>query len=214
MSASSVSPSLNALVASLRRQEPSSLLSADDLDRWLGQAKLLKARPGQQLLHPKQLQDRIYLVMQGMVRLLAPLDQREVITLDRRGPGQFLGWVSLLRAASCEWVSASEETQLLALPADGFLRGIQTSSAFGDWFAEKAHPQEAFVVSSASLELQVSRPDDWRELLQRQWPQARVVPVAQGATFSPPASITVRYLIGGRKGVACTGMPHRAHANA
>ena len=173
-------------MASLRRQQPFSLLSPDDLNRWLGRAKLLKMRPGQQLLKPNQLQNRIYLVMRGTVRLLVQLDEREVITLDRRGAGQFLGWVSLLRAEPCEWVSASEETQVLALPAEDFLDGIQTSPAFGDWFAQKVHPQEAFAVASAALELQVSRPDDWRELLQRQWPQARVVPVAQGTAFTRP----------------------------
>ena len=108
-------------MASFRRQQPFSLLSPDDLNRWLGRAKLLKMRPGQQLLKPNQLQNRIYLVMRGTVRLLVQLDEREVITLDRRGAGQFLGWVSLLRAEPCEWVSASEETQVLALPAEDFL---------------------------------------------------------------------------------------------
>ena len=177
-------------MASLRRQQPFSLLAPDDLNRWLGQAKLLKMRPGQQLLKPNQLQNRIYLVMRGTVRFLAQLDEREVITLDRRGAGQFLGWVSLLRAEPCEWVSASEETQMLALPAEHFLNGIQTTPAFADWFAQKVHPQEAFVVASAALELQVSvRTDDWRELLQRQWPQARVVPVAQGTSFIRPAGM-------------------------
>ena len=140
-------------MASLRRQQPFSLLPPDDLNRWLGQAKLLKMRPGQQLLKPNQLQNRIYLVMRGTVRLLAKLDEREVITLDRRGAGQFLGWVSLLRAEPCEWVSASEETQVLALPAEHFLNGIQTSPAFADWFAQKVHPQEAFAVASCGVNL-------------------------------------------------------------
>jgi len=68
-------------VASLRRQQPFSLLAPDDLNRWLGQAKLLKMRPGQQLLKANQLQNRIYLVTRGTVRFLAQLDEREVSQL-------------------------------------------------------------------------------------------------------------------------------------
>ena len=94
----------------MRSQAPFVLLDESAADAWLSQAKLIQLKPGQQLLCPNQLQDRIYLVVRGRVRFLAETDAGESITLELRGAGQFLGWVSLLRAEACESVMASEDT--------------------------------------------------------------------------------------------------------
>ena len=71
------------------------------------------------LLSNRQLQDRIYLVLEK-VRLLAE-NENDINTLQLRGSGQFVGWVSLLRAGACEWVTASESCLVLALNVDEFL---------------------------------------------------------------------------------------------
>jgi HlyB family type I secretion system ABC transporter len=177
----------------MRAQPPFALLSDSAAGAWLSQAKLIQLRPGQKLISPTQLQDRIYLVVRGLMRFLAEIDSGDEVTLELRGSGQFLGWVSLLRAEACETVIASEETLVLALPAQGFLDGVSSNPAFADWFGTKAHSHEAFRVARAALAQQPQQPGNWVELLMAQWPKALVVSIRPGEPFEPPAQAPADY---------------------
>ena len=170
----------------MRSQPPFSLLQEQDADAWLKQAKLIQLKPGQQLISRNQLQDRIFLVVKGLMRFLAVTDSDEAITLELRGPGQFLGWVSLLRADPCESVTASEQSLVVALPAQGFLEGVTSTAAFAQWFETKVHAHESFRVAQAALARQSQRPSNWQELLMEQWPKSLVVTVQPGQPFEPP----------------------------
>ena len=170
----------------MRSQAPFVLLDESAADAWLSQAKLIQLKPGQQLLCPNQLQDRIYLVVRGRVRFLAETDAGESITLELRGAGQFLGWVSLLRAEACESVMASEDTLVLALSAEGLLDGITSTASFSNWFASKAHSHEAFCVAMAVQAQQPQRVENWLELLNQQWPRAMVTSLAPEQPFKIP----------------------------
>jgi len=178
----------------MRSQAPFALLLEKDADAWLSQAKLIQLKPGQQLLSPNQLQDRIYLVVRGQVRFLAETDSGESITLELRGSGQFLGWVSLLRAEPCESVMASEETLVLSLPAQGLLDGVISTPAFSNWFACKAHGHEAFRVAMAVQAQQPQRSENWLELLKQQWSRAIVISLAPDQPFELPADVPSDYL--------------------
>ena len=114
----------------MRVQQPFALLPDLAAEAWLRQAKLIQVKPGQPLISRTQLQDRIYLVVRGLMRFLAETDAGDELTLELRGSGQFIGWVSLLRAEPCESVIASEETLVVALPAQGFLEGLTSTPAF------------------------------------------------------------------------------------
>ena len=128
-----------------------------------------------------------------LVRFLAEIDSGDQVTLELRGSGQFLGWVSLLRAEACETVIASEETLVLALPAQGFLAGLSANQDFADWFGTKAHSHEAFCVARAALAQQPQRPSNWVELLMEQWPKSLVVSIRPGEPFQPPAQAPPHY---------------------
>ena len=171
----------------MRVQQPFALLPDLAAEAWLRQAKLIQVKPGQPLISRTQLQDRIYLVVRGLMRFLAETDAGDELTLELRGSGQFIGWVSLLRAEPCESVIASEETLVVALPAQGFLEGLTSTPAFSQWFATKANVHESFHVAQAVLAQQAQRPDNWQELLMQQWPKALVVGVDPGQPFQPPA---------------------------
>ena len=158
-------------MGSIRAQPPFALLSDSAAETWLSQVKLIQLKPGQQLISRTQLQDRIYLVVRGLMRFLAEADAGEVVTLELRGSGQFLGWVSLLRCEPCESAIASKETLVMALPAKGFLEGLAATPAFAQWFATKANVHESFHVAQAVLAQQAHRPDNWQELLMQQWQQ-------------------------------------------
>ena len=171
----------------LQSQEPFSYLSSGHASSWLEQSKMLRLEPGQTLLSNRKLQDRIYLVLDGTVRLLVEQDD-EIITLVRRGPGQFVGWVSLLRAEACEWVTASDHCVVLALPAVEFLRGIQEEEAFGEWFASLAQPQENYFVANAAYAQCLKRPASWRSSLFKYVDDALAVSIRPNSPFIPPPS--------------------------
>ena len=182
---SSTSNYLDQLGNQLFQQVPFSYLAEEQYRPWISEAKLLKLNPGQTLLSNRQLQDRIYLVIDGQVRLLAE-SEGEIITLQRRGAGQFLGWISLLRADACEWVTASSESVVLALPASGFLDGYQNCSKFAEWFNSLSQSQETFVVLSSALDLAPQRLDGWRNKIISNLDNSCPICVPVGESFVPP----------------------------
>ena len=169
-------------------QAPFSLLEASAVEEWFSGAKLIQLKTGQQLFSSTQLQDRIFLVVRGKVRLLAKTDTGESITLELRGAGQFLGWVSLLRADPCEAVMASQDTLVLALSAQGFLEGMVSAPEFARWFDFKVNPHESFAVAQAILAQQVKSVNDESTQLEDYWPKAVVASFLPGRPFQPPAS--------------------------
>ena len=99
-------------------------------------ASIKRVDVGQVILRPDELPSNVYLLLQGGVRLLGPdpSDNRP-ITLAKRGPGQLLGWVSLLRGGACEWVSACESSLLLSLSAEKFAKAVLTCEKFFIFFS-------------------------------------------------------------------------------
>jgi len=169
----------------LAGQAPFSLLSQDELQQWLGRGKRVLFQPGERLLRPDQLSDCLYLVLSGKVRLIAVGEEAEGhISLDLRGPGQLLGWVSLLRASPTEFVQASTDVIALTLPATDFIAFLQQQSPFGAHFCHLTNVQEAYVVAMAAADLQPQRPADWSaDLLER-------VLQARSSSFSPGDSLS------------------------
>ena len=162
-------------------------MEQEDCASWLADSKLIKLRPGQTLISKRQLQDRIYLVVSGQVRLLVEADS-DIVTLDRRGPGQFLGWASLLRGDPCEWVTCSEPLVVLALPAAGFIDEIIKRASFSSWFASLTQPQETYLVANAALDLMPQRESNWRDQLIDHLESSSAVALTPGEPFELESS--------------------------
>ncbi|WP_255326805.1 ABC transporter transmembrane domain-containing protein [Synechococcus sp. CC9616] len=129
-------------------------------------SKILSFDPGQLILRPDEIPRRLFLVFQGSVRLLAKRpDNREAITLCRRGPGQLLGWVSLLRGSPCEWVTASESSMVITLSSEAFIEAYKKNQEFAISFQKLNHPQEAYAVLSASVQDKTVCDKNWAESL-------------------------------------------------
>ena len=97
-----------------------------DLIEWLKSAKRLKYGPGERLIRPDEINSDVSLVLTGSIRLIAIGEEEEgSFTLDKRGPGQLIGWTSLLRGAPSEFVIASTDVVVLSLPADNFVHFIR-----------------------------------------------------------------------------------------
>ena len=170
----------------LSQKPPFSFLEEDELRYWLNNSKLLKAKPGETIISNKSLQDRIYLLVNGQIRLLKINDNGSIHTLAKRGSGQLLGWVSLLRAAPTEWITASEDSVLLALPAQNFLTSFKHNTRFKSWFGSLTQPQESTLVALAALDQKAQKPENWSSLIESQVKKSVVISFDKDCIFTPP----------------------------
>lgn len=181
-------PRLESLRRRLIRQAPFDQLPEDQAVLLLEQAELRSFSPGQRLLRPDELPDRWFLVVKGDVRfLVTDPDALEVTTLERRGPGQLLGWGSLLRGEPCEWVQASTPVQALAFPATELVRLVREQAGFASFFATLVGAQEAHAVALAAGELLPRRTPEWQSDLQARIREARACSLQPNTPFQPPA---------------------------
>ena len=171
----------------LLAQQPFGLLSQAAAEALLDAAVLRRFAIGARLLRPDELPAEVLLVLQGEVRLLAT-SANDPITLCKRGPGQLLGWSSVLRAEACEWVqAASDGVVVIAFPADQIVALAQQEPAFAAYFAQLAGVQEAYLVALAAADLHPRLSAGWeRDVLQRSL-SAYACALAAQQPFVPPA---------------------------
>ena len=112
--------------------------------------RIIKYSPGERLYRPDEISDTILVVLKGEVRLLGlSKSSNEQVTLGLRGPGQIIGWVSLLRASSAEFVQASSDVLALSLSASGFIDIFKTNSEFASYFNSCSSLHESFLVAQS-----------------------------------------------------------------
>jgi HlyB family type I secretion system ABC transporter len=184
------SPSLLAVVESIVHKPPFKWLTVEEQGLLFSEAALLLCPQGQRILRPDSLPDQVLLVLSGTVRLLAKTP-RGSRTLDRRGTGQLLGWVSLLRASPCEWVLASEDTVLLGLPAETLVACLETNTSFYEAFAQlrSVHELDAVLQQAATAESLLVA--GWQEQLQAisDSDQSWSASAEPGLPFTPPDGV-------------------------
>ena len=109
----------------LRSQKPFSLIHIDQFKQLISNSKLVKFLLDLQYCSPIKLANRIYIVLSGNIRLLSQkVSTDEIITLDKRGPGQIIGCTHYLEEIQPNGVSAAEETYCLSIDSKGFSRHI------------------------------------------------------------------------------------------
>ena len=120
--------------------------------------KLITYSPGDRILRPDEISASIFVVISGQVRLLEKdMSDSGLFTLSLRGSGQILGWINLLRGAPTEFVQASVESQILALPASKFVSIYKTTKPFSDFFDSLFNFHEAYKVYSKYVQSQRER---------------------------------------------------------
>lgn len=177
---------LLSLQGKLASQAPFSLLTANQLESWFaGGVSRRIFKPGERLLRPDELNNYLYLVLSGEVRLIAYSDESNgQISLDKRGTGQLLGWVSLVRGEASEFVQASSEVLVLCLPAAQFVHFLKNQPEFAGYFNKLINIQEAYGVALAAAELQPLRPQGWRDTLYERALLAKVASLEENEPFS------------------------------
>ena len=102
----------------------------------------------------------LFVVIKGQVRLMTSLSSGRTVTIDRRGPGQMLGWISILRGESCELVQASEPTVALLIPAKLLVELWSSNTEFYDYFQRLTSPSETAFVLGKLYQQFVAPPSD------------------------------------------------------
>ena len=104
-------------------QIPSSVLTHPALvglpaplaERLQAELVLRRYELGQALCLDLQLPSELLLIVEGSARLMAR-DQGRLVTVEKLGPGSWIGLASFLRAGGCEEVSAAEPVVAAAIP--------------------------------------------------------------------------------------------------
>ena len=123
---------------------------------------------GQPLLQADRLPHQVMVIAEGSVRLVAQDPAGSPFTLARLGPGDVLGWCSLVRAIPCETALASEPTLVAAIPAPQFLRLLNEESALRQLCLEPDRSELAALLLPW-LAGQPQRYDDLPGLLAELW---------------------------------------------
>ena len=166
-------------------QEPFKLLSQPSCSYLLDSALIRDFAIGSRILRPDELPSEVLLVLKGEVRLLIG-SGIESNTLCKRGPGQFLGWSSLLRAEPCEWIQASTEVTIIAFSSEVFVQCVLNELDFAEFFARLAGLQEAHTVATAAGQLHPKLCRGWDNNLINRCFSARSCTVEQTKVFIPP----------------------------
>ncbi len=94
--------------------------------------------------------DGLYIISSGRVRSLYHDDASgSVQTLRILGPGEFFGWVSLMRRQQTEIITASEETVCLKIPATALSAVVNAVPALFRQLSKATDPSEICVLFNA-----------------------------------------------------------------
>ena len=178
------SKSLNGLFPSLSKAKPFCYIDNKSLQNWLLESRLLEFSPGERVLRPDELNSSVYVAISGYSRLIAnATDGNGQISLGKRGPGQLFGWVSLLRADPCEFVQASTDLTLLALPSTVFIDLYLSNSKFADYFNSLVSTHESFFIAQEAARLNSYQPFDLQEYAVQCSGIATVATLSSGSVF-------------------------------
>ena len=168
---------------------PFNQLSSDSLSRVAKKCQMLRYRMGQAVLVREEMPSQVIIVYEGQIRLLA--EQREnqrAVTLELLGPGEVLGWASLVRGVACETAIASQESICIALSSKDFLVELEQEPSLATAFRERCSPIEVFELLGTWINQRADREallkalevSNLKELTKKLHPEAIVSNVSPG----------------------------------
>ena len=168
------------LTNKLKDSNPFALLDEEEFEKWIAASEILDKEPGEKILRADEMNSNLYLVLQGEIRLIDYGDIGEgAFTLGKRGSGQLIGWVSLLRGEATENIIASTNVKLLGLPGEYFVKNIKENKKFGDYFGNLVNPHEIYKVGAAAQEQIAKKTENWHKNLALAIKDCRVITVPE-----------------------------------
>ncbi|TVR12071.1 MAG: type I secretion system permease/ATPase [Phormidium sp. GEM2.Bin31] len=170
----------------LAQTAPFDRLKPETLRQLAAKAQLLRYRIGQALLVREKMPAQISIIYQGQVRVLG-YDSRNGHSTSLRlvGPGEVLGWISVVRDLPCETAMASSETICVSINVNDFRECLRQEKDFNR--AVREHPSliEVFELSSAELQRRADATADLKTLCYDLWSEAQIVDIPKGEQFDP-----------------------------
>ena len=116
----------------LTRHPAFAAMTGEGRERLLAGADWRQYGIGQQLSKPDQIASEVLLLTHGQARLLCR-DRGKLCTVEKLGPGSFVGLASLLRVSACEDISSASELQAWAIPDQLILELLGDQPTFNRW---------------------------------------------------------------------------------
>lgn len=165
-----------ASVRQLLSTEPFKFLSEALVAQLEERSELVRYELGARILSPEQLPPGLFVVLQGEVRLMAKLRSHRMITMEKRGAGQLLGWVSLLKGEACEYIQVSEVCVCLLIPSDLILECFRNSEPFLHFFSKRTTPSELSASLLQQYDSFIAPPADEEQWLKQAVAKSRIIP--------------------------------------
>ncbi|WP_159786401.1 peptidase domain-containing ABC transporter [Sodalinema gerasimenkoae] len=170
----------------LAQTAPFDRLKPETRQQLAAKAQLLRYRIGQALLVREKMPAQISIIYQGQVRVLG-YDSRNGHSTSLRlvGPGEVLGWISVVRDLPCETAMASSETICVSINVNDFRECLRQEKDFNR--AVREHPSliEVFELSSAELQRRADATADLKTLCYDLWSEAQIVDIPKGEHVDP-----------------------------
>ena len=148
---------------SIRNTPPFSFLTDAQFSSWFQDSKLINLSIGERLLRPDEMNKSLFVVLNGSLRKIGILpDSNAQITLEKVGPGSFLGWVNIIRGEPTEFLQASTETKCLELSLSSFVHFVKSNDEFASYFQRTLDIQEAYYISKVNAVLSPLKTKGWR----------------------------------------------------
>ncbi len=152
-------------------------------------AQLLRFETGQALSRGDQIGSAVLLLVEGQARLLSR-DRGRLCTVEKLGPGSFVGLASLLRVQACEEVSAACELQAWSLPDTVVLELLEREPGFARWCGGQLFSAELVALVDRLLAVHPRQGSSLLEALSALRPEAALVePVPQALAQLPPEAV-------------------------
>jgi ATP-binding cassette, subfamily B, bacterial HlyB/CyaB len=141
-------------------------------------------RVGQRILGKEKIPDRITIIYEGRVRLLAYDPRTQVpTTLKFLESGDVLGEISILRELGCEIAIASSEVTCLTLDAIEYLQLLSKYRDFAKVRKNRCHLLEIFDILGVQKEVQANAGVNLKEFAQNALEEAKVHYLLPGKTL-------------------------------
>ena len=152
-------------------------------------AQLLRFETGQSLSRGDQIGSAVLLLVEGQARLLSR-DRGRLCTVEKLGPGSFVGLASLLRVQACEEVSAAGDLQAWSLPDALVLELLEREPGFARWCGGQLFSAELVALVDRLLAVHPRQGGSLLEALSALRSEAVLVePVPQALAQLPPDAV-------------------------
>jgi ATP-binding cassette, subfamily B, bacterial HlyB/CyaB len=165
----------------LAKTAPFNRLSDRALENLASHCELLRYRTGQPIFEIGKMPTQVAVIYEGQVRELA-YDQRtqSMVSLRLAGPGEILGWGSLIRGVAVDSAIASREVICVCIRASIFLEQVKSENVFREAFEQQAALNEVFEVLSGELQRRADATTNAKELTLQLQPEAVVIHIPKG----------------------------------